>query len=139
MSGPHHRVVVGVSGGFLLAVAALVFFNASSTLSREDAETRIRVLLQREVLQRQALSAGRMTPEKAEALGRALAAAKAIEFASLETGKLLPDYVLRPHRPTHIVRAEMGAPGRPPAVRYFWLPWDGIDRETGRAAWYFAL
>lgn len=139
MSAPRNRVVLSVSGGFLLALAALVFFNATSTLSREDAQARIRVVLQREVLQRQALSGGAMTPEKAAALARALAGVRAIEFAALDTGKLLPDYVLRPHRPTHIVRAEMGAPGRPPAVRYFWLSWDGIDRETGRTAWYFAF
>ncbi len=139
MSGPRNRVVISVSGGFLLAVAALVFFNASSTLSREDAKARIRVVLQSEVLQRQAMSGGAMTPEKAEALARALAGVQAIEFASLDTGKLLPDYVLRPHRPTHIVRAEMGIPGGKPAVRYFWLPWDGIDRETGRSAWAFAF
>jgi hypothetical protein len=139
MSGVRSRVVISVSGGFLLALAALVFLNASATLSREDAQARIRQVLQREVLQRQALSAGGMTAEKAEALARALAAVKSIEISSLETGKLAPDYVLRPHRPTHIVRAEMRGPGGPARVRYFWLPWDGIDRETGATAWHFSF
>ena len=133
-----YRATVSVSAGFLLAVAALAYFNASATLSREEAEARIRLLLQREILQ-QLRPSGAMTREKGEALGRALAGVKAIEFTSLDTGKLLPDYLLRPHRPTHIVRAEMRAPGRPAAVRYFWLPWAGIDSETGRIAWAFAF
>jgi len=137
--GPRGRVALAVSGGFVLAVAALVYFNASSALSRESAEARIRLVLEREVLQRHMGSPGAMTPEKAEALAQALARVKATKLRALEMGKLLPDYLLRPHRPTHVARVEVLEPGRAPVTRYFSLPWDGIDGESGAAAWHLAF
>lgn len=139
-SGPRGpRFAISVSGGFVLVLAALVYFNTAATLPREDAEARVRLVLERQVLQRHALSQGAMTPEKAEALARALARVKATQLRALEMGKLAPDYLLRPHRPTHVVRVEVLEPGVAPAVRYFSLPWDGIDGETGAGFWAFAL
>ena len=135
----NRRWSISLSAAFFLALALLVYFNASSTLSREDAEARIRLVLQRHAVQQQALPKGAMTREKAEALAQALARVKSTQLRKLEMGKLLPDYLLRPHRPTHIVRVEVLEPGRAPAIRYFSLPWDGIDGETGAGLWHFSL
>jgi hypothetical protein len=133
------RLAVSVSGAFLLALAALMFLNAAASLSPAEAEARVRQLLARQVLQNQAVDRGAMTADKGAALARALAGVKSIEFRSVKIGKLLPDYLLRPHRPTFIVRVEMRGSGPAPTVRYFWLPWDGIDSESGDFAWHFAL
>jgi len=139
-SGPRGpRFAISVSGGFVLVLAALVYFNATATLSHEDAEARIRIVLERQVLQRHALSQGEMKRDKAEALARELARVKATKLRTLGMAKLLPDYLLRPHRPTHVARVEVLEPGRAPAIRYFSLPWDGIDGETGAGFWTFSL
>ena len=138
------RFSIVLSGTLLLGVAVLVRMNLSTTLSDEEAETRVRNFLSREVAQKYMplvmKGPGRQPDvEAARQMERELRWVKGVKFVSVDVARLLPDFVLRPHRPTHIVRVVLRDQGRQQAPRYFWLPWGGVDTETSRAAWYFAL
>ena len=137
-------VSIALSGTVLLGVAVLVWMNLSTPLSDAEAETRVRTFLSREVTRqymRLVMKGPGRQPdvEAARQMEKQLRWVKGVKFVSVDVARLLPDFVLRPHRPTHIVRVVLRDQERQHAPRYFWLPWGGVDTETSRAAWYFAL
>lgn len=135
---------IAISGTLLLGVAVLVWMNLSTTMSSEEAEERVRTFLSKEVTQQYmplVMSGPGRPPDvdSARQMERELRWINNLKFVSTDVARLLPDFVLRPHRPTHIVRVVLRDQERQYAPRYFWLPWSGIDRETSRMAWYFSL
>ena len=138
------RLSIALSGGLLFGVALLVLLNLSSTLSSEEAETRVRTFLARKVTQKYmplVMNRQGKQPDvdSARQMEKELRRIRDLKFVSIDVGRLIPDFLLRPHRPTYIVRVVLrDGDGRHPP-RYFRLPWDGIDTESSRAAWLFSI
>jgi hypothetical protein len=133
-----------LSGTILCGIIVLSLLNLSSRLSIDEAEERVRLLLSKEIAQgyvgvQKMQEEKNLSAEMGMQLGEALTQIKEIEFASIEINKLIPDILLRPHRPTHIVRVELRTRDYQYPPRYFWLSWTHIDRETSKYAWYFSL
>ena len=142
--GQRARFSVALSGTLLLGIAVLVWINLSTTLPTEEAEKRVRAFLSRQVAQQHMplVMGGPGKPpdlENARQMEMKLRWIRDLQFVSTDVAKLLPDFVLRPHTPTYIVRVVMRDRERQHAPRYFWLPWSGIDSETSQIAWYFSL
>jgi hypothetical protein len=138
------RFSILLSGSLLFGVALLVLLNLSTTLSNEEAETRVRTLLSREVTQRyMPLVMNRKGNEpdvdSARQMAKELRRIRNLKFVSVDVGRLIPDFLLRPHRPTHIVRVVVRDGDRQYTPRYFRLPWDGIDGDSSRIAWFFSF
>ena len=137
-------IVIALSGSVLMGVVLASLFNMSSNLAAADAEKRIRVFLTKEMSQKliqvnSAYPEGYEKQTKLSELAEELKKINAIEFTSIEVRKLIPDILIRPHRPTHIARVEMRTDTEKFPPRYFWLPWSNIDSETIETAWYFSL
>jgi len=140
----NHRTVVLYSGGLLLAIVFAVLFNMSSGLNAADAEKRVRVVMTRAISEKliqvnNDQPAGEEKNRKLNDLAEELKRLNALQFKSVNVRKLVPDILIRPHRPTHIVRVETKADSNQQSVRYFWLPWDGIDGESSSTAWFFSF
>jgi len=137
-------LAIALSGSLLLGVAVLVYLNLSTTLSNAEAETRVRTFLARQVTQKYlplVMNQQGKQPdvESARQMEKELRRIKELQFVSIDVGRLFPDFVLRPHRPTHIVRVILRDGSGQHAPRYFRLPWDGIDTESSRMAWFFSI
>ena len=138
------RVVILFSASAVLGVFFLIWLNLSSTLSREEAEQRVRTLLSREITQKymSVVTRNQGTQPDADStrqLGKELRRIRELQFVTVDVRRLVPDYLLRPHSPTHVVRVVLRDKGRQYPARYFWISWGGVDRETSKYAWYFAL
>jgi hypothetical protein len=141
---PKTKIIVILSGSFLLGIIIIALFNLSSKLPVQDAEKRIKLILARQVTQLYLdpgthKMPGNMDAETGKRYGEELKSIRELKFSSIKVRKLIPDYILMPHRPTHIVQAELLTEGYQHPPRYFWLSWSGIDREISRVAWYFSL
>ena len=62
-----------------------------------------------------------------------------LKFVSVDVKRLIPDILLSPHRPTHIVRIVSSNQNQQYPPRYFWLSWDNFDRETSKLLWLFSI
>lgn len=138
------RFFILLSGSLFLGVAVLTLLNLSTTLSNEEAEARVRTFLSRAVSQKYmplAMNRRGNQPDvdSARQMEKALRRIRDLKFVSIDVGRLVPDFLLRPHRPTHIVRVVLRDGDRQYPPRYFRLPWDGIDTESSRTAWFFAI
>ena len=142
--GNRRKVSIALSGSLLFGVAVLVWLNLSTPLSNAEAETRVRTFLARQITQKYmplVMSGQGKQPDfdKARQMEKELRRIKELKFVSVDVGRLIPDYLLRPHRPTHIVRVVFRDAAGQLVPRYFSLPWDGIDAESSRAAWFFSI
>lgn len=138
------RVVVILSGAVLFGIIVLISLNQSTRLSADEAEERVRLLLWSDIAQRYVGFRGTdqdndLSGDMGRHLAEELARLEKIEFVSIEVNRLIPDFLLKPHRPTHIVRVEMRIDDHRFAPRYFWLSSAHIDRETSKYAWYFSF
>ncbi len=146
ISWTHHKAKLFVmfSSSILLGGVFVILFNVSTSLSRDEAEERVRLFLSREVTQRYmaALKDKRVSKSDVD-IGRQLkeelSQINTFEFMSVDVGRLIPDILLRPHRPTHIVRVVLRNQHQQFPPRYFWLPWADIDSETSQLAWLFSI
>ena len=133
-----------LSGSLLLGVALLVLLNLSTTMSSQEAETRVRTFLARQVTQKYmplVMNRQGKQPDvdSARQMEKDLRRIKDLKFVSIDVGRVIPDFLLRPHRPTHIARVVLRDGDGQHALRYFRLPWGGIDTESSRAAWFFSI
>jgi len=137
-------IIIALSGTAILGMVLITLFNMSSTLSLDQAEKRIRVYLTKQMSEKlvqvnNEFPSGFEKEKKLSELAEELKQINAIKITSIEVRKLIPDIVIRPHRPTHIVRVEMHTDTKTFPPRYFWLPWTSIDSETTETAWYLSL
>lgn len=137
------KVYVIASGGLLLGSILLLVLNASTSMSPAEAEARVRLYLSREITRQymQRLNesiAGEPDVEAATEVKEGLGRVRDLEFVSVEVRRLVPDILLRPHRPTHVARVVLRDEGHQLAPRYFWLPWSHIDSEASELAWFFS-
>ena len=144
LSFRHKLIVIALSGTVLVAVALFSLFNMSPDLALANAEKRVRVYLTKEMSEKLiqvnvAYPEGYEKQSKLTELAEELKKVNAVEITSIEVRKLIPDILIRPHRPTHIARVEMRTDTEKFPPRYFWLPWSNIDSETTEAAWYFSM
>lgn len=138
------RAVLVITGTLLFGTIILIFFNMCSRLTTEEAKERIVLVLSKKIPQSiinnfENKNGNTITYETSQNIKESLIEIKAIEFDSVKIRKLLPDYLLKPHRPTYIVWAEMHNENQKYPSRYFWLSWPNIDRETTKNAWYFSM
>jgi len=137
-------IIIALSGTAILGIVLITLFNVSSTLTLDQAEKRVRVYLTREMSEKlirvnNEFPSGFEKEKKLGELAEELKRINAIKITSIEVRKLIPDILIRPHRPTHIVRVEMHTDTKTFPSRYFWLSWTNIDTETTETAWYLSL
>lgn len=138
------KILIALSGGVLLGCAVLILLNLSTSLSKEDAEQRVRLLLSTEVTQRcmaalKDRNKDGFDLETAARMKEELDRINNLKFVSVDVKRLIPDILLMPDRPSHIVRVVLQNQNQQAAPRYFWLPWADIDRETSKLAWFFSI
>ncbi|MDX1428687.1 MAG: hypothetical protein R3282_00305 [Rhodothermales bacterium] len=113
-------------------------------MSEEEAEARVRAVLAKQVT-RSYMSAvmeknlNQVDAAGARRLKKELARISDLELVSIDVRRPIPDYLLRPHMPAHVVRVVMRDDSRQYAPRYFWLPWADVDSETSKYAWMFSI
>jgi len=138
------KILVTLSGGVLLGCAVLILLNLSTSLSKEDARKRVRLLLSKEVTERYTAilkdkDADGFDIETATQMKEELNRVNNLKFVSVDVRRLIPDILLAPHRPTHIVRVVMQNQNQQHTQRYFWLPYAYIDKETTKLLWIFSI
>ena len=72
-------------------------------------------------------------------LGKELSRINNSEFDSIDVRRLIPDTLLRPHVPTHVVRVILRDQDQEYPPRYFVFPWGDVDSETSKYAWMFSI
>ncbi len=123
----------------LIAVAA----SLRSALVPKHPEKRIRMILGRE-LSRQHMAAlkksGRRLPDRdtARKWERQMERIQAMVFTSIELKSPIPD-LINPDQPCFVARVVILEDDKPEKIRYFWLSWDGRDREVPKSVWLFSL
>lgn len=123
---------------FGVIVLLLVYWVTS--ISPEESEKRVRQCLHKQLSQRhlKALEEkGLMVPDRAmaEQWEQEIKQVERLSFVSIEVKRPFFDIVLS-ETPTHVVRVVMRDEKEHYSTRYFWLSWDGIDRETSGFAWF---
>jgi hypothetical protein len=136
------QVRVFGAGAALLVIGALALLRAlGGAPSAQEAETRLRLVLAREVSQahmEELKASGATLPDEPTAT-RWQADLEAIERAEvrdIEVRRPLPDAFSA--RPAFVIRAVVKPPAAEPRTRYFWLGRHGFDHEASVAAWHFA-
>ena len=138
------KILITLSGGVLLGCAVLILLNLSTSLSKEDAEQRVRLLLSTKVTQRYMAALKDRNKdgfdvETAAQMKEELTLINNLKFVSVDVKRLIPDILLMPDRPAHVVRVVLQNRNQQYPPRYFWLPWADIDRETSKLAWFFSI
>ena len=138
------KILIALSGGVLLGCAFLILLNLSTSLSREDAEKRVRLLLSTKVIQRYMTALKDQNKksfdfETAAQMKEELDRINNLKFVSVDVKRLIPDILLMPDRPSHVVKVVLQNQNQQYPPRYFWLPWANIDRETSKLAWLFSI
>ena len=136
-------VIFGFPGIVLLGLMVLGPYLHSASLGEAEAEARIRQVLRREIigvhLPRDSAGVPSIPDAGAAAkLAAAFAALKRLEFGSIRVASPIPD-LLFPERPNFVVRVTAAERSGRPDVRYFWLGWDGFDREISWIAWALSI
>lgn len=140
-SGRKTLVIVLLSLTFIAGMAVLVWLNLGYQMQPVEAEDRIRLLMSRSVTNNYVHlfnENNKLDFDTGIKLQQELRAVNDLEVSNIEIKKLAPDYLLRPHRSTYIAKADVGNADNF-LIRYFWLSYSNIDRETSHMAWIFSL
>ena len=62
-----------------------------------------------------------------------------MKFSSVTVKRLIPDILFGIGSPCWVVRVTLPDNGQQQHSRYFWLSWDGVDREIAKVFWYFSI
>jgi hypothetical protein len=138
------KFFVLLSSSLLFGVVFFVLLNLSTPLSREEAEVRVRTFLSREITQHyMSILMNKQVKQRDVEIGwqleKELGRINDLEFVSIEVRRLIPDILLRPHIPTHVVQVIVRDQNRQYPPRYFWMPWGDVDSETSKYAWMFSI
>lgn len=137
-------IYVSIAGICLFTGLFLLLYILSPQLSTEDAVKRVRLLLQRELsLEHMSLlkASGRKLPDRdvAAQWEEEIKDIKNLRFKSVDVNRLIPDILFNDFSPSWVVRISIPDDNEKLNYRYFWLGWDGIDRETSRVIWFFSI
>lgn len=145
MRSRHSRVVVyiGISAAMLLGALFLLLLNLATSMNHQEAEKRVRLCMQRALSQHHVemlKEKGLPAPDVAMALAwqEELKQANKVRIVSMEIRRPFLDILLS-ETPTHVVRVVIDGESQQRNTRYFWLGWDGIDREISRFAWLVSI
>lgn len=141
LSVNQYKYVIIISSTILIGIVILIWLNQSFSLENTEAEERIRRLLSRAVTNNYSHlfnDNNTLDYDTGLKLQQELREVNNLVISGIEIKKLAPGYLLRPHMPTYIVKTEIGSNGNL-LIRYFWLSYSNIDRETSYTAWLFAL
>lgn len=138
------KIIVTLSSGIILGCILLIFLNLSTSLSREDAEKRVRMLLSKEITQRYMATLkdehkDGFDIDTATQLKEELDRINNFKFVSVDVRRLIPDIVFNPLRPDHVVRIVIQNQKQQCPPRYFLLPWADIDSETSKFLWIMSI
>lgn len=144
LSNRNTKILITLSGSVLLGFAVLILLNLSASLSKEDAEKRVRSLLSREATQRcmaalESRNSGESDFDTAAQLKQELDRIDNMKFVSVDVRRLIPDILLSPLRPSHVVRVVLLDRNQQSPPRYFLLPYAYIDKESSKILWLFSI
>ena len=137
----HRRVIIsiGVSVTMLFGVLFLLLVNLVTSMNPEVVEKRVRQCIQRELSQRhmkELKEQGLAVPDVDMALQweDEIKQSKNLSFVSVKVKRPFLDILLS-ETPTYVVQVVIDGENQQDSTRYFWISWDGIDREISRLAW----
>ncbi len=138
-----HFLII-LSGGLLFCLAVLVLLSLSTPISEEEAKARVRLILSKKITQQymHILKDKQLSQydfDIGKQLEEELNRIKNLEFLSIEIRRLIPDILLRPEMPTHIVKVILRDKDKKYPPRYFWIDWFYFDRETSKYVWWFSI
>lgn len=133
----------GISAIIVLISLTALSFILMNALEPDDMEHRVRMILKRNISQRQMddlKSAGMKIPDDhmAQQWQKEYTRIMNLEFLSVSTKNPLLD-IFSPDQPNFVVRVEIREESNQIRTLYFWLSWTGIDREISKIAWYFSI
>ena len=121
----------------------LLLVNMVTSMDPEVAEKRVRQCIQRELSQRHM----KMLKEKGLAVPDSdlalrwedeIKQSNNVSFVSVKVKRPFLD-ILISETPTYVVQVVIDGENQKGSTRYFWLSWDGIDREISRVAWLVSI
>ena len=135
---------VAPPGIFLLTVVLLLLYVVTPSLGIEDAKNRVRLCLQRELSQEHSTmlnQQGIRVPyyDMAEEWKKEIKRINNLQFVSVAMKRPLPDILFGFESPTYVAQVIFVDKDQQHNLRYFWLSWDGIDRETSKLIWFFSV
>ena len=141
----HRRVIIsiGISATMLFGVLFLLLINLVTSMNPEMVEKRVRQCIQRELSQRHM----KMLKEKGLAVPdidmarqweNEIKQSNNLSFMSIKVKRSFLD-ILISETPTYVVQVVIDGENQQDSTRYFWLSWDGIDREISRFAWLVSI
>jgi len=135
---------VALPGIFLLTVVLILLYVLTPSLGIEDAQKRVRLYLQRELSQEHSAmlkKQGIRLPEydMAEQWTKEINRINNLKFVSVAMKRPLPDILFGFESPAYVVQVIFLDENQQHNLRYFWLSWDGIDRETSKLIWFFSV
>ena len=137
-------IYVGLPGIILSIGVFTILYILTPSLSIEDAKNRIRLSLQRELSQKHNAmleKTGNRLPDydMAKQWEKEINRINNLKFVSVTIKRPFPDILLSFESPTYVVRVVFLGENRQQSIRYFWLSWDGIDREISKRVWFFSI
>ena len=135
---------VALPGIFLLTAVLLLLYVLTPSLGIEDAKNRVRLCLQRELSQEHSTmlkKQGIKVPDydMAEQWKKEINRINNLKFVAVTMKRPLPDILFSFESPTYVVEVTVIDENQQHNLRYFWLSWDGIDRETSKLIWFFSV
>jgi hypothetical protein len=127
----------------LCGVLLLLLVYVATSMNSGDVEKRVRRCIQRELSQRHMKmlrEKGLVIPDidVARQWKEEIEQSSNLNFVSVRVKRPLLD-ILFSETPTYVVQAIIGDENGQYSTRYFWLSWDGVDREISRFAWFVSM
>ncbi len=137
-------IYVGLPGIILLAGLFAALYVVTPSIRIEDARRRIRLSLQRELsMKHNAMlkQTGNKLPDydMAKQWEKEINQINNLKFVSATIKRPFPDILLGFDTPTYVVRVVFLDQNQQHSTHYFWLSWNGFDRETSKSVWFFSI
>ena len=141
----HRRVIIsiGISATMLFGALFLLLVNLVTSMNPEMVEKKVRQCIQRELSQRHMKmlkEKGLTVPDIDMALRweDEIKQSNNLSFVSIKVKRPFLD-ILISETPTYVVQVVIDGENQQDSTRYFWISWDGIDREISRFAWLVSI
>ena len=133
-------VIIGIPGALLVTGVFLLLQLTTPNLTVEEAQKRVRLYLQRVASQRhmQTLKENNLklpTDEMAKQWKQEIDRINSIEFAETKVKRPIPDILFEQATPAYVVKVVYSDN----STHYFWISFEGIDREISKFMWLISF
>ena len=134
----------GLPGIILITCVVALLYLITPSLSISDAKSRVLVCMKRDVSRKHFTALeqqGIGVPDYDTAIRwkEDISRINSLKILSCRIKRPIPDIFLGFDSPVDVVEVVFCDNGRELEPRYFWISWDGIDREASKMMWYFSM